>query len=64
VDEIQIYSDPEIVGGEGETTLEQACLSLPNIEVPVKCSVIAEDIHCNVGDIVLKSQSILARRAN
>jgi hypothetical protein len=25
----------------------------------VKCSVIAEDIHCNIGDIILKSQSDL-----
>ena len=28
----------------------------------VKCPVIAEDIHCNVGDIVLKSQSNLRRK--
>jgi len=30
----------------------------------VKCSVIAEDINCHIGDIVLKSQSNLARKAN
>jgi peptide deformylase len=28
--------NPEIVGGEGESILEEGCLSLPNIEVMVK----------------------------
>ncbi len=28
--------NPEIVEGEGESVLEEGCLSLPNIEVPVK----------------------------
>jgi len=28
--------NPEIVEGEGESILEEGCLSLPNIEVPVK----------------------------
>jgi len=28
--------NPEIVKGEGESILEEGCLSLPNIEVPVK----------------------------
>ena len=30
----------------------------------VKCSLIAEDIHCNVGDIVLKSQTNSEERRN
>jgi uncharacterized protein with ATP-grasp and redox domains len=30
----------------------------------VKCSVVAEDIHCHVGDIVLKSQSNSGKRWN
>ena len=28
--------NPEIVEGEGESVMEEGCLSLPNIEVPVK----------------------------
>jgi len=28
--------NPEIVGGEGESVMEEGCLSLPTIEVPVK----------------------------
>lgn len=28
--------NPEIVEGEGESVLEEGCLSLPNIEVPIK----------------------------
>jgi len=30
----------------------------------VKCPTVAEDLCCNIGDIVLKSQSNLARKAN
>jgi peptide deformylase len=28
--------NPEIIGGEGESVMEEGCLSLPTIEVPVK----------------------------
>jgi len=28
--------NPEVIEGEGESVLEEGCLSLPNIEVPVK----------------------------
>ena len=33
---LNILINPEIVEGEGESVLEEGCLSLPNIEVPVK----------------------------
>jgi peptide deformylase len=33
---LKVLINPEIVEGEGETTIEEGCLSLPNIEVPVK----------------------------
>jgi peptide deformylase len=31
-----VLINPEIVGGEGESVMEEGCLSLPTIEVPVK----------------------------
>jgi peptide deformylase len=31
-----VLINPEIVGGEGESVMEEGCLSLPGIEVPVK----------------------------
>ncbi len=33
---LNILINPEIIEGEGESVLEEGCLSLPNIEVPVK----------------------------
>jgi peptide deformylase len=33
---LNILINPEIIEGEGESILEEGCLSLPNIEVPVK----------------------------
>jgi peptide deformylase len=33
---LNILINPEVIGGEGESVLEEGCLSLPNIEVPVK----------------------------
>jgi peptide deformylase len=33
---LRILINPEMVEGEGESVLEEGCLSLPNIEVPVK----------------------------
>ncbi len=33
---LRILINPEIIEGEGESVLEEGCLSLPNIEVPVK----------------------------
>jgi len=33
---LNILINPEIIEGEGESMLEEGCLSLPNIEVPVK----------------------------
>lgn len=32
----RVLINPEIVGGEGESIMEEGCLSLPTIEVPVK----------------------------
>jgi peptide deformylase len=32
----KVLINPEIVGGEGESVMEEGCLSLPTIEVPVK----------------------------
>lgn len=32
----RVLINPEIVEGEGESVMEEGCLSLPNIEVPVK----------------------------
>ena len=32
----RVLINPEIVGGEGESVMEEGCLSLPTIEVPVK----------------------------
>jgi peptide deformylase len=34
--DLRVLINPEIVEGEGESILEEGCLSLPNIEVPVK----------------------------
>jgi peptide deformylase len=31
-----VLINPEIVGGEGESVMEEGCLSLPTIQVPVK----------------------------
>jgi len=33
---LKILINPEVIEGEGESVLEEGCLSLPNIEVPVK----------------------------
>jgi peptide deformylase len=33
---LNILINPEIIEGEGESVLEEGCLSLPNIEVPIK----------------------------
>jgi peptide deformylase len=33
---LKVLINPEIVEGEGETILEEGCLSLPTVEVPVK----------------------------
>jgi peptide deformylase len=35
-DGCRVLINPEIVGGEGESVMEEGCLSLPTIEVPVK----------------------------
>jgi peptide deformylase len=35
-EEYKVLINPEIVEGEGESILEEGCLSLPTIEVPVK----------------------------
>jgi peptide deformylase len=35
-DECRVLINPEIVGGEGESVMDEGCLSLPTIEVPVK----------------------------
>ena len=32
----RVLINPEIAGGEGESVMEEGCLSLPTIEVPVK----------------------------
>jgi peptide deformylase len=32
----KVLINPEIAGGEGESVMEEGCLSLPTIEVPVK----------------------------
>jgi peptide deformylase len=32
----RVLINPEIVGGEGESVMEEGCLSLPTIEVPVQ----------------------------
>jgi peptide deformylase len=32
----KVLINPEILGGEGESVMEEGCLSLPTIEVPVK----------------------------
>ena len=32
----RVLINPEIVGGEGKSVMEEGCLSLPTIEVPVK----------------------------
>lgn len=32
----RVLINPEMVGGEGESVMEEGCLSLPSIEVPVK----------------------------
>jgi peptide deformylase len=31
-----VLVNPEIMGGEGESVMEEGCLSLPSVEVPVK----------------------------
>jgi len=33
---LNILINPKVIEGEGESVLEEGCLSLPNIEVPVK----------------------------
>ena len=33
---MNILINPKVIEGEGESVLEEGCLSLPNIEVPVK----------------------------
>jgi peptide deformylase len=33
---VRVIINPEMVGGEGESVMEEGCLSLPTIEVPVK----------------------------
>jgi peptide deformylase len=35
-EELKTLINPEMVEGEGESIMEEGCLSLPNIEVPVK----------------------------
>jgi uncharacterized protein with ATP-grasp and redox domains len=56
---LKIYQKSDLILAKGQGNYES--LSGENRPIffllNVKCPVIAEDIHCNVGDLVLKAQS-------
>ena len=56
---LKIYQKSDLILAKGQGNYES--LSGENRPIffllNVKCSIIAEDMHCNVGDLVLKAQS-------
>ena len=63
---LKIYQKSDLILAKGQGNYES--LSGENRPIffllNVKCPVIAEDIHCDIGDIVLKSQSNLEKEMN